>query len=178
MHKHIYCAIAYFFRREPIAVNPDLYLEGLHAVAAAEMFRTAAREFGGDASFSKAIALFHLAHHGPQTISSLAAAASLSQPAASRMVESMVKTGFLTRREGEVDRRQKQIALAPAGEACMASLRMATIDAYRRLLERLPDDLSDRFAKMLREVSAFAPPPNAIPALPTGARRPRKNPKR
>ena len=159
-------------------MNTDVYLEGLHAVAAAEMFRTAARELGGDASFSRAVGLFHLSHHGPQTISALAAAVSLSHAAASRMVDGMVKAGLLTRREGEVDRRQKQVALAPAGEACIASLRLATIDAYRQLFERLPGDLSDRFAKVLKEVSAFVPAPGAAPPSPTGARPRRKHPKK
>lgn len=159
-------------------MDPDVYLESLHAIAAAETFRTAARELGGEASFSKAIALFHLAHQGPQTISSLAAAVSLSHAAASRLVDGMVKSGLITRHEGEIDRRQKRVALAPAGEACIASLRSKTTDAYRHMLEKLPDDLRNRFAKILKEVSAFVPTPNA--ALPQHAtsRPPRKNRKK
>jgi len=140
-------------------LNPDLYLEELHGVAAAEMFRTAARELGGDAPFSRAVALFFLRHQGPQSVSSLAAAVSLSQAATSRMVDSMVKAGLLTRHEAAVDRRQKRVALAPAGEACITAMRLATSEAYRRLFERLPDDLRERFAKTLEEVSAFVPAP-------------------
>jgi DNA-binding MarR family transcriptional regulator len=140
-------------------VNPDLYLEGLHGVAAAEMFRTAARELGGDAPFSRAVALFFLRQQGPQTISSLAGAVALSQAAASRMVDGMVKAGLLTRREHAADRRQKRVALTPAGEACIAAIRLATSEAYRRLFEGLPDELRERFAKTLEEVSAFVPSP-------------------
>jgi DNA-binding MarR family transcriptional regulator len=172
VQEHIYC------HPGVIVLNPDIYLEGLHAIAAAEMFRTAARELGGEASFSRAIALFHLSHHGPQTISSLAAAVSLSHAAASRMVDGMVKNGLITRHEGKVDRRQKRVALAPAGEACIASLRLKTVEAYRQLLETLPDDLRDRFTKILKEVSAFVSTPNdALPQRAT-SRPPRKNSKK
>jgi DNA-binding MarR family transcriptional regulator len=62
----------------------------------------------------------------------------VTNAAASQMVERMVQLGFFTRSEDASDRRVKQIALTPQGQALIA----AGIDARRRWMEELTDSLT------------------------------------
>src|SRR5882672_10220083 len=89
-------------------------LESLHGMVAIETFHHATTLLGGDLSLPKMVALFQLSHSGPQTITAIAAAITLSHAATSRIVDSLVKNGLVDRREGSEDRRQKRIALNSA----------------------------------------------------------------
>src|SRR4051794_26534307 len=63
-----------------------------------------------DLSLSQVRALMVLDHHGPLTVGALAAHVGLSQPATSRAVEALQRSGLVTRAEDLVDRRVKRVA--------------------------------------------------------------------
>lgn len=127
-------------------------LEQLHGPVAAQMFHHAATMLGGEMSFSRVIALFHLSYRGPQTITSLAKEVMLSHAATSRMVDSLFKAGLLDRQEGAADRRQKLVAITPAGRKCIDTFRSLTADAYARSMAELPLELRAGLSSLMEEV--------------------------
>jgi DNA-binding MarR family transcriptional regulator len=87
----------------------------------------------------------------------------VSLPAASRMVDDLVRRGFVERHEDHVDRRMKRISLAEDGRAIIARLGSARLggleqflagltDSERRALERALEKLMER-----PEVAAWRP---------------------
>lgn len=126
--------------------------EQLHGPVAGQMFHHAAALMGGEMTFSRVIALFHLNYRGPQTITSLAAEVKLSHAATSRMIDSLYKAGLLDRQEGVEDRRQKLIAINAAGRQCIDTFRSLTAEAYARSMANLPPELLATLSSVIEEV--------------------------
>nr|WP_315258854.1 MarR family transcriptional regulator [uncultured Duganella sp.] len=85
----------------------------------------------------------------PHTISQIAEAAGITQPAATQTVALMLKEGLLQASPGERDARQKVIRLSARGEALLPSLRacwQATRAAADSLDADLPQPLSETLA--------------------------------
>lgn len=85
----------------------------------------------------------------PHTVSQIAEAAGITQPAATQTVALMMKEGLLHASPGERDARQKVIRLSAQGEALLPQLRMcwqATRAAADSLDADLPHALSDTLA--------------------------------
>ena len=70
----------------------------------------------------------------------MAATLGLSDAATSRAVDQLVRLGLVTRREDELDRRVKRIALSDAGHELTSSISAARRDAVRRVVESLGDE--------------------------------------
>jgi DNA-binding MarR family transcriptional regulator len=136
-------------------------LESLHGMVAIETFHHATTLLGGDLSLPKMVALFQLSHRSPQTITAIAAAITLSHAATSRMVDSLVKSGLVDRREGSEDRRQKLIALNSAGLECIQTFRRVTAEAYANLMTGISREHRSAFASALSEVVRLLPSPDA-----------------
>jgi MarR family transcriptional regulator, organic hydroperoxide resistance regulator len=94
-------------------------------------------------------ALHALHAAGAQSVSALAAELGLSLPAASHLVERLVGRGYLTRDEDPDDRRQKRVALAPAGRQLVGDVRERASASLEALLEPVPSDLRERFLRDL-----------------------------
>ena len=73
---------------------------------------------------------------GPATIGTLAAAAGVSQQAASKSVADLERRGYVRRHADPADRRARHVALTPRGEAAVA--------AGRRHRAALDDELARR----------------------------------
>lgn len=87
---------------------------------------------------SQVSTLMHL-HYGRQCgVSDIGQHLGVTNAAASQMVERMVQQGLFTRTEDADDRRVKQIAITPRGQALVT----AGIEARRRWLEELTTTLT------------------------------------
>lgn len=79
----------------------------------------------------------------PPSLGSLAREVGLSDAAAVRMVDGLLRGGLVVRREDERDRRIKRITLSQAGEAAVDELVAAKRDGLQRLARALtPGELS------------------------------------
>jgi DNA-binding MarR family transcriptional regulator len=79
-------------------------------------------------------ALKHVEHHGSCTIGSLAEGLGVTQPAATMLVDRMVKRGLVDREPGRTDRRQAEVSLT--GRA-------------RELLHRAEEERAERLSRVL-----------------------------
>lgn len=57
-----------------------------------------------------------LSEHGPQDITAIAERASIMLPSLSRIVQSMLEKGFVTRSANAQDRRKQTVAITPSGQ--------------------------------------------------------------
>jgi DNA-binding MarR family transcriptional regulator len=69
-----------------------------------------------NSSVAQVNALFRLRHMGTCGVSDLGEELGVSHPAASQLLEKLVQQGLVMRTEDPQDRRNKRIALSPAGE--------------------------------------------------------------
>ena len=101
-------------------------------------------------TLSQLKALFVLAYgdHAP-ALSELAGEIGLSVPATGRAIDGLVRSGFVSRREDEADRRVKRLALTATGEQTIARIGAARREGLRRFAEQLDDDARAAFARAL-----------------------------
>jgi DNA-binding MarR family transcriptional regulator len=89
----------------------------------------------------------------PRTISALSGHLGLSLPATSQMVQKLVKRGLICRSEGMVDRREKRVVLAAAGESLLGAIAAARAARFEVSLASLPPQIAARLGSALREAS-------------------------
>jgi DNA-binding MarR family transcriptional regulator len=122
--------------------NPDRLTQVLQDWTEVFMHRSMRdfRRFMGESGLSPSQihALMRLYHQGRCGVSDLGEDLGVTSAAASQMVDRMVQLGFFTRHEGTGDRRYKQVALTPQGEALVR----AGIEARRRWMELLTTALA------------------------------------
>lgn len=133
-------------------------LENLYGLVAWRVFRHASTMLEGEVTFARILTLFHLYRRGPETIATLAEGAGLSQAAASRMIDGLVRTGMVDRRESADDRRQKTIEITRAGIDRLKALQAETAGAYTQLMEDVPEVLRKRLSSVLDEIEPFLSP--------------------
>ncbi|MBT2185363.1 MarR family winged helix-turn-helix transcriptional regulator [Sphingobium nicotianae] len=76
-------------------------------------------------------------HGGAMTIGALGERLGISQPGVSRAIASLEGQGLVRPTRAGKDRRQRQIAISPAGEALMADLSARFFPAVQRAVEQL-----------------------------------------
>jgi DNA-binding MarR family transcriptional regulator len=103
-------------------------------------------------SMPQMLALHMLHKHGSFTISALADKLSLSLAATSHLVDRMVQQQLIERKEDALDRRQKQVAIAPGGLALLDRLLEARIRESAHLLVELPPELREQLDTVLTQV--------------------------
>jgi len=133
-------------------------LERLHMIVATQTFQYAATMFDGEMSLPRMVALSHLSFRGPQTITSLANAVSLSHAATSRMVDGLVKVGLVSRHEGAQDRRQKLVELNAAGRECIQAFRTVAAQGYADLMGGMSEQSRAGLASALADILGSLPP--------------------
>lgn len=112
---------------------------GLQA-AAGRLLRMARRDPGGDGiSPPRLSALSVLAFGGPMSLAELAAAEEVRAPTMSRVVEALVKDGFVTRDADPANRRKVRIAATEEGRRRLEAGREGQVRALRERLRRLAD---------------------------------------
>ena len=131
----------------------------LHATVMCRVFPHMARFLKGqELSFQHFVVMFKIRLAGPQSIAALANEVELTQTAASRMIDRLVKAGLLDRTENPVDRRQKLITLTERGRVLLAELPAITMKSYDDLLSSVPHDLIARLRGPMEEVTDRLPP--------------------
>jgi len=103
-------------------------------------------------SMPQMVALHMLHNYGSFTISALADKLSLSLAATSHLVDRMVQQQLVERTEDALDRRQKQVAIAPGGLALLDRLLEARIGESAYLLGKLPPELRQQLDAVLAQV--------------------------
>jgi len=92
-----------------------------------------------DVSVGQSQALERLARTGPLTINEFAAALFLEKSSASRLVDGLVRKGYLTRRRSQDDARYVRIELTKAGGSLAQRLEDDLVLQRSELLQRLTD---------------------------------------
>ena len=102
-------------------------------------------------TFTQMKALFALAgeRDEPFTLKSLAEAMGLSDPAASRAIEGLVKRGLVTRVEDEVDRRVRRLAPSAAGREIAERIQAARLAGIGQFLATLSDEEREKLDELL-----------------------------
>ena len=119
-------------------------------------------------TMSQMVAL-HVLGRGGTTVGSLAEALRLSPASASHLVDRLLKTRLVTRREGAPDRRQKDVALTPRGRALMARVMEARASEFSAALATLDSRVVRKFeATLSRLVDALGEGQDRSPCKPIG----------
>jgi DNA-binding MarR family transcriptional regulator len=103
-------------------------------------------------TMAQMVALYVLDFKGPQSVSAIAAFLNLSPAATSHLVDRLVTGGFVGRTEDQEDRRQKRIAITPAGRALAARVHEERAREFASALALVPSDLQRQFAGVLGRV--------------------------
>ena len=108
-----------------------------------------------DLSFSQARTMFVLAHvAAPVPISDVARRLGLSQAAAGRNIEQLVRLGVVERHESADDRRVKLVSLSRSGFEIADQHIEHKRQAIRAVTERLPVEDCERLTAALRPILA------------------------
>jgi DNA-binding MarR family transcriptional regulator len=104
-----------------------------------------------------------------RTVSTIANHLGLSRPAASQLIDKLVRGGLVRRVEGTLDRRQRNVILSAKGRALTGRIAAARAARFDASLAALAPDLAARFASILDEVigALAAAPPAAGPTSPS-----------
>ncbi|TME07585.1 MAG: winged helix DNA-binding protein [Chloroflexi bacterium] len=99
------------------------------------------------------------------TIADVADALSITQSAASRAVDRLVRHGYVSRRENPADRRQKQLGLTASGTALVENLNNAFTSQLARLVARLSVEEQEQFRRLVAHMVAAYPDETADATL-------------
>ena len=105
-------------------------------------------------SMPRLVALFHLQRSGCATISELSEQLNLALATTSQIIDQMVQSGLVERREDSNDRRQKLVTLTTSGHAMIAQVRQARSSEIAQRLAGLPPELTSRLTELLTELVA------------------------
>lgn len=105
-------------------------------------------------SMPRLVALFHLQRSGCATISELSEQLNLALATTSQIIDQMVQSGLVERREDSNDRRQKLVTLTTSGHAMIAQVRQARSSEIAQRLAGLPPELTSRLTELLIELVA------------------------
>jgi DNA-binding MarR family transcriptional regulator len=106
-----------------------------------------------DIGFTQLAALYALSGPETLTVGDLAEQLDRSPSATSRLVEGLVRRGYLVRREEVVDRRQRVLRLTTEGQALLSTVDRARADQFLGVVRPMP--MADR-ALVAMGVAALA----------------------
>jgi DNA-binding MarR family transcriptional regulator/ribosomal protein S18 acetylase RimI-like enzyme len=135
-----------------LAGNPHLFL-GSRLKRLAEQMQADAAAFTQRAGVSVPAGMFAalavLDALGPQTVSSLAAALGISQPAMTKTIARLSDAALVTAAQGATDRRQSFVALTPAGRAAVEEGRAHIWPLIDAAVQDITHELSGTFIEQL-----------------------------
>jgi DNA-binding MarR family transcriptional regulator len=104
------------------------------------------------------------------TASEIAASTAFPKNTLSRAVNRIAKLGLITRSEGQTDRRQQNLALAPAGQTILDEAMPRFVSMEEQMLSSLSlverETLSTLMAKVVLSMFDSTEQPSAMPAKP------------
>src|SRR5258706_8834409 len=111
--------------------------EAVHAAAIRVLRTVRAEDARAGVAPAQLSALSVLVFAGPRSLGELAAAEQVKPPTMSRVVESLVGQGLVTRRAHESDRRAVRIAATPKGRKLLLAGRDRRVQALAKRFEAL-----------------------------------------
>jgi DNA-binding MarR family transcriptional regulator len=123
---------------EQLAAELTRFIMGAMRTAQTEVFQIVGEL---DLSMTQ-LKILHILDHSDHelTPSELAQYVGLSPAATGRAVDAMARSGLVSRRDDEQDRRVKRLALTDAGLAAVARITEARIAGLARIVDDLDDD--------------------------------------
>lgn len=109
-----------------------------------------------DLSMSQLKALFVLFHHGARPISQVGASLGLGKPAASLLVDALVRHRLVERVEDQTDRRRTLAGLTATGHELMVRLHQGHRERFEGWLHQLSDDDLGHLARSLAALAKVA----------------------
>ena len=94
-------------------------------------------------------ALKHIALHGSCSIGSLAHGLAVSQPAATMLVDRMLRKGLVVREPGKSDRRQAEVTLTEHGESLLQQIESERTDRLSKILSLMEQPDREQFVRSL-----------------------------
>jgi DNA-binding MarR family transcriptional regulator len=105
-------------------------------------------------SMPRMVALMFLARRSNATISDIGDHLNLTLGTTSQIVDQLVESGFVERRECREDRRQKLVTLSERGVSFVHEVRAARAAELSRQFSTLPEPLLGQMLEVMREVVA------------------------
>jgi DNA-binding MarR family transcriptional regulator len=99
-------------------------------------------------------ALKLISQHGHCTIGSIAEGLSVSQPAATMLVDRMVKRGMVERQPGRNDRRQAEVSLAEYGKELLVRIESERMEYLAEILKLMGRSEREQFVESLERFIA------------------------
>jgi DNA-binding MarR family transcriptional regulator len=107
-----------------------------------------------DLSLPRLVALIYLHKSGAASISAISEHLNLALGTTSHVVDQLVQSGYVERREAESDRRHKEVRLTERGLDLVGRVRRQRLDEAAQRLDSLSPDLLLRLHDTLRAVLA------------------------
>lgn len=101
-------------------------------------------------------ALLVVADQGPLPVGGIAGSLGVTLPAASSVVDALVRRGLVGRRQDEADRRRTLVGLSPEGGELVQRLRHGVVGRLREVVRRLAHGEREALVRGLRAVVAAA----------------------
>jgi DNA-binding MarR family transcriptional regulator len=100
-------------------------------------------------SLAETVVLRSVQQRGPLKVAEVADCISITQSAASRAVDRLVRDGLVNRHENPDDRRQKQLTLTRSGEALLEKFQGIMARAVGPLMRALTSEEQDQFRTLI-----------------------------
>jgi DNA-binding MarR family transcriptional regulator len=113
----------------------------------------AARESGGELTIPQYLLLAALLERADQPVGELAAAAEVSHPTATRMLDSLERAGVVERRHSNDDRRVVSVRLTRKGRRVLERKRASISSKRRALYESLDEAEREHAEHLLRRLA-------------------------
>ena len=110
----------------------------------------------GEITLAQYQALKHIEHHGPCSIGSLAEGLGVTQPAATMLVDRMVKRGLVEREPGRTDRRQSEVSLTEHARSLISRAECERAERLSRVLSLMNPDEREQLLRSLERFVAAA----------------------
>ena len=119
------------------------------------MLRTLAGTSSDEITIAQFQALRHVSQHGPCTVGSLAEGLSVSQPAATMLIDRMARRGLVDRQTGKSDRRQAEVSLTRHARSLLDRIEAERAEHLSKILDMMSRSEREQFVELLeRFVSA------------------------
>ena len=139
-----------------LLADAEALYEALSQLVHVYQYRDRVRIYCHDVSVTHCHAMEALAKQGAMRLQVLAEHLLLDKSTASRVVDSLVKKGYVARVENPVDRRAVMLNLTTEGSAVHLRIRTELIQEECKLLADLPLELRSGAPELLRRLTAAA----------------------
>jgi len=110
--------------------------------------------------------VLRMLQRAPLSVADVAECISITQSAASRVVDRLVRDGFVERQENPSDRRQKLLTLSPAGQVLLDQIEAKVTRAAQPMVDTLTAAERKQFGALLvKMIASLGPcpiPPHAL----------------